>query len=363
MTTKNMIPFEATHPGTVILDEISARNISQKELAHELGVLPSFLNEILKGKRAITADFAILLEKSLGISANYWMRFQSQYDIDKAKLKEKNIRKIELIETWKIIKDYVPVNQLKKLGYLIGTLEEDIQKIKNIYKVETIDNLVNTVAEHRTLSFYRKSEKLQINQVNMLAWSKIAEYESDKITVTDFKASKIEQLKSELQKIFFENFDVKDRTKKLLENFGIKLVYLNKFDKTPIDGFSFWSGNNPTIALSVRHKRIDNFAFTVLHEIGHIELHLKDDKERRFVDIIGSKDKDDFELQADEYAQKSLITDSQWNELVDFYTPLNDDKIFEYGAKHKIHPAIILGRACWEMNYYAIKSKIDKTLN
>jgi HTH-type transcriptional regulator/antitoxin HigA len=363
MTTKNIIPFEATHPGTVILDEINARNISQKELAHELGVLPTFLNEILKGKRAITADFAILLEKSLGISADYWMKFQSQYDIDKARLKEKNVRKIELIETWNIIKEYVPVNQFKKLGYLIGTLEEDIIKIKNIYKVETIDNLVNTVAEHRTLSFYRKSEKLQINQVNMLAWSKIAEFESDKITVTDFEESKIEQLKSELQKIFFENFDVKDRTRKLLENFGIKLVYLDKFDKTPIDGFSFWSGNNPTIALSVRHKRIDNYAFTILHEIGHIELHLKENKKRCFVDIIGSKDKDVFELQADEYAQKSLISDSKWNELVDFYTPLNDDKIFEFGAKHRIHPAIILGRACWEMNYYAIKSKIDKTLN
>jgi len=363
MTTKNIIPFEATHPGIVILDEINARNISQKELAHELGVLPTFLNEILKGKRAITADFAILLEKSLGISADYWMKFQSQYDIDKARLKEKNVRKIELIEIWNIIKEYVPVNQLKKLGYLVGTLEEDIINIKNIYKVETIDNLVNAVAEHRTLSFYRKSEKLQINQVNMLAWSKIAEFESEKIEVANFDFSKIEQLKTELQKIFFENTDVKDRTKKLLEKYGIKLVYLDKFDKTPIDGFSFWNENNPTIALSVRHKRIDNFAFTILHEIGHIELHLKDNKERRFIDIIGSKDKDVFELQADECAQKSLISDSQWKELVDFYTPLNDEKIFEFGAKYKISPAIILGRACWEMNYYAIKSKIDKTLN
>lgn len=363
MTTKNIIPFEATHPGIAILDEIRARNISQKELAHELGVLPTFLNEILKGKRAVTADFAVLLEKSLGISADYWMKFQSQYDIDKARLKEKNVRKIERIETWNIIKEYVPVNQLKKLGYLIGTLEEDIVKIKNIYKVETIDNLVNIVAEHRTLSFYRKSEKLQINQVNMLAWSKIAEFESDKITVSDFEVSKIEQLKDELQHIFFENLDVKERAKKMLENFGIKLVYLNKFDKTPIDGFSFWSGNNPTIALSIRHKRIDNFAFTILHEIGHIELHLKDNKERRFVDISGSKDKDVFELQADEYAQKSLISDSKWKELIDFFTPLNDDKILEFGTKHKIHPAIILGRVCWERNDYAIKSKIDKTLN
>lgn len=363
MTTKNMIPFEPTHPGTVILDEINARNISQKILAHELGVLPTFLNEILKGKRSITADFAILLEKSLGISADYWMRFQSQYDIDRARLKEKNVRKIELIETWNIIKEYVPVNQLKKLGYLIGTLEEDIVKIKDIYKVETIDNLVNTVAEHRTLSFYRKSEKLQINQVNMLAWSKIAEFESEKIEVAKFDESRIEQLKSELQIIFFENYDVKVRTKKLLENYGVKLVYLEKFDKTPIDGFSFWNGNNPTIALSVRHKRIDNYAFTILHEIGHIVLHLKENKERRFVDIIGSKDKDDFEIQADEYAQKSLISETQWNELLGFYVPLNDDKILEFGIKHKINPAIIIGRACWEMNYYAIKSKINKTLN
>ncbi len=362
MKTENIIPFEATHPGTVILDEISARNISQKELAHELGVLPTFLNEILKGKRAITADFAVLLEKSLGISADYWMKFQSQYDLDRARLKEKNVRKIELIETWNIIKEYVPVNQLKKLRYLVGKLEDDIVKIKDIYKVETIDNLVNTVAEHRTFSFYRKSEKLQINQTNMLAWSKIAEFESEKIEVAKYDESRIEQLKSELQIIFFENSDVKERTRKLLESYGIKLVYLAKFDKTPIDGFLFWNGNNPTIALSVRHKRIDNYAFTILHEIGHIVLHLKENKERRFVDIIGSKDKDDFELQADEYAQKSLISDSQWNELKDFYLPLKDDKIFEFGAKHKIHPAIVLGRACWEMNYYAIKSKIDKTL-
>lgn len=363
MTTKTMIPFEATHPGTVIRDEINARNISQKELAHELGVLPTFLNEILKSKRAITADFAILLEKSLGISADYWMRFQSQYEIDKARLKEKNVRRIELIETWNIIKEYVPVKFLKKSGYLIGTLEEDIIKIKEIYKVDTIENLVKTVAEHRTLSFYRKSEKLEINQTNMLAWSKIAVFESGKIIVPTFDASKVDQLKKDLHLVFFENSNVKDRTKKLLENYGIKLIYLDKFDKTPIDGFSFWSGNNPAIALSVRHKRIDNFAFTIMHEIGHIELHLKYDLGGRFIDIVGSKDKDTNELQADDYAQKSLISDSQWTEFVNFYTPFNDDKFLEFGAKHKINPAIILGRACWEMNYYAIKSKIDKTLN
>ena len=98
MTTKEIIPFEATHPGTLILDEIKARDIKQKELAAEIGVLPTFLNEIIKGKRPITADFAILLEKALDIPADFWMKFQSQYEIDKARLKEKNIRRIEMMK-------------------------------------------------------------------------------------------------------------------------------------------------------------------------------------------------------------------------------------------------------------------------
>ena len=98
MTTNNITPFEATHPGILLQDELKARNIKQKELANELGVLPTFLNEIIKGKRTISADFSVLLEKVLDIPADYWLRFQTQYDIDKARIKEKNVRKIELIE-------------------------------------------------------------------------------------------------------------------------------------------------------------------------------------------------------------------------------------------------------------------------
>ena len=110
MTAKTLIPFEATHPGTLIKDELEVRDdLTQKDLAILLGVKPSFLNEIVKGKRSITADIAILLEKSLGIPADYWMKFQSQYEIDSAKIKEKNISKIKLIEIWNIISQYVPI--------------------------------------------------------------------------------------------------------------------------------------------------------------------------------------------------------------------------------------------------------------
>ena len=363
MATEDITPFEATHPGTVLLDEMTARSIKQTELAIELGVLPTFLNEIIKGKRPLTADFAVLLEKVFEIPADFWMRFQCQYDIDKAKLKEKNIHKIELIETWNIIKEYVPVRYFKKLGYLDNSLEENILKIKEIYKVNSIDGLVNAVAEHKTLSFYRKSDKLHIDGGNMLAWSKLAEYEAENVNLKGFTAENIDHLKFELQKIFYHNCDVKAKTQQKLSEYGIILVYLQKFDKTPIDGFSFWSKNNPAIALTLRHKRIDNFAFTVMHELGHIELHLKQEKKRQFIDIHDAKHKDIYELQADEYAQKSLMSDRQWNDLKKNSGSLNDLKIIAFGEKYTINPAIILGRICWSMKCYTIRSKIDKTLN
>lgn len=76
-----LTPAQATHPGVLIKDEIDATpGLNQRTLAKELGVLPSFLNEIIKGKRPITTDIAISLEKALGISADYWVKFQSQYE-------------------------------------------------------------------------------------------------------------------------------------------------------------------------------------------------------------------------------------------------------------------------------------------
>lgn len=363
MTTKAILPFEATHPGTMLLDEIKARGIKQKDLATEIGVLPTFLNEIIKGKRAITADFAILLEKALEIPADFWLRFQSQFDIDKARLKEKNIRKIELIETWNIIKEFVPIKCFRKHGYIGESLENDISTINDIYQVNSLDGLVNTVAQHQAIAFYRKSDKLQIEQKNMLAWSKLAEYEASKVEINEFSSGNIEYLKKELQLIFFENNDVIERTLEKLREYGIKLVYIPRFEKAPVDGFSFWSDSNPVIALTLRYKRIDNFAFNIFHELGHIELHLQEEKERKFLDIYGAKNDDIFEQQADNYAQKSLISENQWTDLVNNYQPLTDDRINQYSYKYGINPAIVLGRACYEMNYYAVKSNIDKTLN
>jgi len=357
-----LIPVQATHPGTLIRDEIDAiPNFTQRTLAKELGVKPSFLNEIIKGKRPVTADLAILLEKSLGISADYWMKFQSQYEIDKARVKQKNIKKLRNIEIWNIIKEYVPVRYFKKHNYLIDELTEDIKAIKKIYNVETIDDLVNSFSKDK-FAYYRKSEKLKIDDKNMFAWSSLAQYEAKEQKANIFNFDNIPQLIVRLNNIFFENDNTINQVQNLLNQFGIKMLLIDKLEKTPIDGFSFWSNNNPVIALTLRHNRIDNFAFTIMHEIGHIYLHLRNDRNRKFMDLTKKQNIDQCENEADNYAQESLIPMDVWQNILNNHLPLNDEKIISLGKTHKINPAILLGRVCYEMNYYAMKTVIDKKL-
>lgn len=362
-TQKNtLIPAQATHPGVLIKDELDATpDLNQRTLAKELGVQPSFLNEIIKGKRPVTADIAILLEKSLGITADYWMKFQSQYEIDKARVKQKNIKKLRNIEIWSIIKDYVPVRYFKKHNYLIDELETDIKAVKKIYGVETVDDLVTSFSKDK-VAYYRKSEKLIINDKNMFAWSSLAQYEAKNQKVNTFNFDNLVQLRVNLNNLFYENSDTVNRVQTLLKQFGIKMLLIDKLEKTPIDGFSFWSNSNPVIALTLRHHRIDNFAFTIMHEIGHIDLHLRNDRNRKFMDLTKKQNIDQCEKEADNYAQESLISSKIWQDILDNHLPLDDDKIIALGNEYKINPAILLGRVCYELNYYAMKTVIDKKL-
>lgn len=361
-TNKVLTPVQATHPGVLIKDELDATpNLNQRILAKELDVQPSFLNEIIKGKRPVTADIAILLEKILGISADYWMKFQSQYEIDKARVKQKNIKKVRNIELWSIIKEYVPVQYFKKHKYLNDDIESDIKTIKNIYEVETIDSLVSSFTKDK-FAYYRKSDKLKIDEKNMFAWSSLAQYEAKNQKTNTFNFDNLNQLCKNLNNIFYENSGTPERVKAVLNQFGIKMLLIDKLEKTPIDGFSFWSEKNPAIALTLRYNRIDNFAFTIMHEIGHIDLHLRNDKDRKFMDLSRKQNLDKCETEADNYAQQKLISKDIWQDILDNHLPLNDQKIIALGDKHKINPAILLGRVCYEMDYYAMKTTIDKKM-
>ena len=71
------------HPGEVLLEEfLKPMSISQNRLALNIGVPPRRINEIVLGKRGITADTALRLARFFGTSAEFWLGLQAQYDLD-----------------------------------------------------------------------------------------------------------------------------------------------------------------------------------------------------------------------------------------------------------------------------------------
>lgn len=81
MIANNLEPFEPTHPGELLKDELECRNISQKQLAMDMGVSYTVLNDIVRGKRPVNTKFALLCEKALNIPAYLLLRLQADYDM------------------------------------------------------------------------------------------------------------------------------------------------------------------------------------------------------------------------------------------------------------------------------------------
>ena len=93
----NMMSSLLIHPGEMIKDEITARGITQKELAQKMGVSYTVFNEILNGKRPVTTEYALLLEAALGTDANIWLGLQADYNMQKMKQDNSFVKRLETI--------------------------------------------------------------------------------------------------------------------------------------------------------------------------------------------------------------------------------------------------------------------------
>ena len=78
-----MTTLAPIHPGEVLLEEfLGPMGISQYRLAKDISVSPRRINEIVHGKRAVTADTALRLSRYFGTSDRFWLNLQTGYDLD-----------------------------------------------------------------------------------------------------------------------------------------------------------------------------------------------------------------------------------------------------------------------------------------
>ena len=97
MIANNLKPFQPTHPGEVLKEELEFRGISQRGLARDLGISYSVLNEVLNGKRSLSPELAMMMEAALGVDAAPLLAMQNEYDILMAERNELFMEKLRQI--------------------------------------------------------------------------------------------------------------------------------------------------------------------------------------------------------------------------------------------------------------------------
>jgi HTH-type transcriptional regulator/antitoxin HigA len=135
---------------------------------------------------------------------------------------------------------------------------------------------------------------------------------------------------------------------------GVAMVVEPHLPGTLLDGAALQTASNRfVVALTLRHDRLDNFWFTLLHEIAHLKLHVGGDRFRAIFDETESADPSPIEEEADRFAYEALIPAEQWRTCVSRFTR-SEKAIRTDAAKLGIHPAIVAGRIRREANDYTL---------
>lgn len=87
-----MIPGDIFHPSEIIKDELEARGMRQVDLTNQSGYNKGFISLLLKGERNITSSVALALEKTFDIPAEFWIRLQKNYELNKALIEIRNLK-------------------------------------------------------------------------------------------------------------------------------------------------------------------------------------------------------------------------------------------------------------------------------
>jgi HTH-type transcriptional regulator/antitoxin HigA len=156
--------------------------------------------------------------------------------------------------------------------------------------------------------------------------------------------------------------DGPDRARRFLLEKGIVLIAEAQIPGMKVDGAAFLVDKIPVVGMTLRRDAVDNFWFTLLHELAHIILHYRTGLSHGFFDDTDAVSLDELEREADEFASNMLIPEERWKR-----SPARIAKtaavIERFADELGIHSAIVFGRVQKERNNYTIFSdKIGRGL-
>ena len=333
---KQKYPVEAPDPIDAILFRMTEKGLKQADLVPYFGTR-SRVSEVLARKRPLTVPMIRALAVGLGISADTLVGLdevgssQNKSNVDWSKF---------------------PVKEMVARGWIDTITSKTKKAVEDIVQgfIAEMGLQESGASFRRTLS---GDSPTPTTTYALYAWlarviqrtrqmkSELPEY--DKTKVGEALIKEVVQL---------SRFEEGPRMAvELLKKHGIAVIIEPQLKGTMLDGAALKEvDGTPIIALTLRYDRVDNFWFTLVHEMVHVWKHIDDASEAILDDLEhGSTDKR--ESEANRIARDAFIPRAMWKRT-DAYLKPSRETIINLAKELKIHPAIIAGRLRKEAGNY-----------
>lgn len=336
-------PVPPPSPIEAIKFIMEQRGLKQADLISIIGSRPR-VSEVMNGKRKLSLSMIRSLHSRLAIPAEILIQDGSSFPTDG-----------EAIE-W----DSFPIKNIVRRGWVSGfdpkTQAEEI--MRSLARLAGVNNYFSQELTACLRQSSRRNEK--DNPYAIQAWLLGVLAAARKIeSAVGFSKERLEtSLISRVVHLSVLN-DGPLKAKEYLESRGVILVVIPHFTKTYLDGAALINANGtPIIGLSLRYDRLDNFWFTLAHELAHLILgHVHRAEGKCIIDDLDIVDSlDSLEKEADFLAQNELIPPQLWSSHPARLTGRKKN-VKDAAKKLDIHPAIIAGRVRFEQNNYRILSR------
>jgi HTH-type transcriptional regulator / antitoxin HigA len=335
-------PREVSPPGETLRDLMEERSLSQAELSRRLGRPSQAVNEIIAGKKEITEDTALELERVLQVPAQFWLAREARYREHLARLRAADVHKSSL--PWL---ERFPLKALQEAGVLpAGRMSASFkgQLVEPLLRFFGVASPEGWEAQYDQLQaqFRRARPEKQTDVAAITAWLRMGERQAARLSTADYDASALEQALPAMRALSLRPAkEISAGLSALCTGVGVALIFVPALPRTHVTGVARWVAGKPLIQLSLLGKWNDGFWFSLFHEVAHV---LKHPTRAIFLDDASSGDtvQSTEEQEANRFATDVLIPRAHQPELMTI--ALDDRSVAAFAQQLGVHPGIVVGQ-------------------
>jgi HTH-type transcriptional regulator/antitoxin HigA len=358
-------PREVSPPGETLRDLMEERSLSQAELSRRLGRPSQAVNEIIAGKKEITEDTALELERVLQVPAHFWLAREARYREHLARLRAADAHKSNL--PWL---ERFPLKDLQDASVLPpGRMSASFkgQLVEPLLRFFGVASPEGWSAQYDQLQaqFRRAKPDKQTDVAAITAWLRMGELQAAQLRTSNYDAVALEKSLPGMRALSLRPAkEIGPGLSALCAQAGVALVFVPALPRTHVTGVARWVGGKPLIQLSLLGKWNDGFWFSLFHEIAHV---LKHPTRAIFLDDASSGDtvQSIEEQEANRFATDILIPRARQAELLTL--ALDNQSVEAFSRQVGVHPGIVVGqlqhrgRIGWGHALTTLKARYDIT--